>query len=564
MFQAVHSTRTIREPSAPRKSPGRPLHSSGLFCVRPIIQTMAIPNLNAPVETDDEVAVERVTQAIGRSGLRHWAGYNSEEFLTELRGNRGYKILDEMRRNEPAVVGLLGSLEGIIGSVAWVTVPVDDENGADLAAAAHVNKAMHKMRRPWDHAVQDSTTMFPFGWAFLETTYKYAEGKVWWDAMDLRGQDTLYRWGYDDQSHAISLIQRPAPTYEEIEIPLNRGLLFRTNTEKDNPEGIPILRGAYKPYFYKKVIEEVEAMGAERDLLGIPVMEAPFGATEAEIQAAQSIVENIKNDDQAGVVTVAIGPEAWQRFNLKLLTGQGSGGKVSYTDRLITRYTAEIGFVAQASFLHMGMSKQGYRLDSDVRDLYQMAVKNWIQKICDTFQQGIDRLLAMNGMSGKCKLTFGRITQLNLQTITNFITSGVQNKFITPNRELEQFLRQEAELPLLATSAKATSEAEPEPNPVQQLPASLQGKDNSGLNANPGDNQQGSFAPNAASGGLTKTLPGEKSTPGNPASPPTVKVPPKAASEELRLMLSELDDTDAWEEFSLKAITAMSGEFWED
>lgn len=535
------------------------------------------PDLGTQVVPLDQ-EVEREGPRLGKSGLRHWAGYLSEEFLPELRGTRGYKIFDEMRRNEPTVAGLMTGITSIIQSVDWMAVPDDAENGADVAASSFVNKALTRIDRPFDEVVADQCTTFPFGWSLLETVYKYADGKVWWDSFVLLGQDSLYKWRFDERSNPVAFIQRPAPTYEEIEVPLEKCLLFRTNAEKNNPEGLSILRAAYKPYFYKKVVEEIEAMGAERDLLGIPVMNVPYGATSEEVDAAQKIVESVKNDDQSGLVMTAIGPDPHQRFEFKLVTGQGSAGKVSFTDRLVQRYTVEMAMVALANFVHLGGTRGGatnYALNSDVRDLFQVAVKNWMGKLADVWnRKAIPNLLAMNGMSGKCHLEHGRITQLNLQTITNFMTAGVQNKFITPTRELENFLRKEAELPPLPETEDAASDAPPAP-PPNALPASLQGGgeggpgnpaspptppkapdgnlpnvgdkgQNGGLNANPGQNQKTTFQTNAASGGLTKVAPGAKT-----------------ATEELREMLSELDDSEVWEEFTLKTVAAFAGGFWE-
>ena len=55
---------------------------------------------------------------VGEAGLKHWAGYISEEFLAELRGQRGMRVYDEMRRNEPAVAAMLGAITAVIASKA--------------------------------------------------------------------------------------------------------------------------------------------------------------------------------------------------------------------------------------------------------------------------------------------------------------------------------------------------------------------------------------------------------------------------------------------------------------
>jgi hypothetical protein len=44
---------------------------------------------------------------------------------------------------------------------------------------------------------------------------------------------------------------------------------------KGNPEGQSMLRTAYRPWFFKKRLEEFEAIGVERDLAGLPVAKVP-------------------------------------------------------------------------------------------------------------------------------------------------------------------------------------------------------------------------------------------------------------------------------------------------
>lgn len=439
----------------------------------------------------------RIGPSVGNAGLKHWAGYISEEFLPELRGARGMRVYDEMRRNEPAVAGMLAAITAVICQMEWEVAPKDKKNPADVAAADLVRDARDGMKRGWDDFVGEVCTMFAFGWSLFEVIYKLQDGRVLWDNLAFRGQDSLTNWKVADNGDIEEFIQLPAPDYRERKIPEWKFLLFRTNTEKNNPEGISLLRPAYKPYFYKRSMEEVEAIGAERDLIGMPVMDVPWGATEADVAKAQEIVENIKNDDQSGVVLTAIGPNPEQRYQLKLLSGQGSSGKVSYTDRLIQRYAGEIHMVTLSQFLRLGMTGSGsYALSSDQRDLFQIAIRGWMKKISSILNRdAIPRLLAMNGMTGKCSFTHGRIGQLNLQTFVNFVTSGVQNGFLTISKEDEQWLRKEAEMPPLPEGVEAASEKAKQPTAAEG------GPDNSGLNANPGENQAGVFAPQAAGSG---------------------------------------------------------------
>jgi hypothetical protein len=58
-------------------------------------------------------------------------------------------------------------------------------------------------------------------------------------------------------------------------IPIEKMLLFRTTVQRNNPEGRSMLRTAYRPWRNKKRIEEIEGVGIERDLAGLPMARIP-------------------------------------------------------------------------------------------------------------------------------------------------------------------------------------------------------------------------------------------------------------------------------------------------
>ena len=88
-------------------------------------------------------------------------------------------------------------------------------------------------------------------------------------------------------------------------IPIERSLLFRGKQSKGNPEGISMLRGAYRPWFFKKRLEEFEAIGVERDLAGMPMARVPSDYIKAKkgtdkektYQAFKKMVKNVRRGD---------------------------------------------------------------------------------------------------------------------------------------------------------------------------------------------------------------------------------------------------------------------------
>ena len=57
----------------------------------------------------------------------------------------------------------------------------------------------------------------------------------------------------------IGMTQQPPPDYGLLTIPISKAMLFRTESAKDNPEGRSILRNAYRSWYFKRRIQEIEA-----------------------------------------------------------------------------------------------------------------------------------------------------------------------------------------------------------------------------------------------------------------------------------------------------------------
>ena len=75
---------------------------------------------------------------LGVSGLTHWGRRISEEYLTELRGDRWHRVIREMTTNDPMIGGILFAIEMLMRQVGWAVAPfsIDD---ADIERASFVN-----------------------------------------------------------------------------------------------------------------------------------------------------------------------------------------------------------------------------------------------------------------------------------------------------------------------------------------------------------------------------------------------------------------------------------------
>ena len=226
---------------------------------------------------------------IGRSGIARFSGMIYEEFLPVLRGKSGVRIYTEMQRNDSIIGASLHAYEQTIRNAHWRVHPAEFTSEG-IEAAEFLRSCMDDMSHTWDDIITDVLSYLTYGWSWLEVVFKvrrgesrdpkrhskYSDGMVGWRKIALRKQSSFFRWDFNDNGEVEAFVQQPPPDYRTRTIPLSRSLLFRTKISGGNPEGISLLRNAYRSWFIKHNIEELEAIGIERDLIGLPWVKPPI------------------------------------------------------------------------------------------------------------------------------------------------------------------------------------------------------------------------------------------------------------------------------------------------
>ena len=375
---------------------------------------------------------------IGRSGLPVWGGRPHADPLRELRsapaGSGGYRAYNEMRLNDPIIGAMLFAIEQSIRALAWRV------EGGD-ARADFVQACLGDMSHTWNDHLSEALTMLPFGWSWFEIVYKRRpDGRVGWRKFAIRGQNSLHRWELDAQGGVRGMVQVCAPRYEPVTIPIEKSILYRTQLEQGNPEGRSILRAAYTSYYFARNLREIEAIGVERDLCGLPVLQPPEGADLSEGSpdraAAEALLRRVRNDEEAGVLV----PPGWS-FSL----AGGAGRPAVDTNRVIVRYETRMALSALAGFLMLGLEHTGsLALARAQAALFAEAVSAFADTIADTFTRfAVRRLLRLNGMEAEgVALRHGPPTGLQLGEVGEFLARLAQAGVVRAGDEgLEAWVR---------------------------------------------------------------------------------------------------------------------------
>lgn len=408
-----------------------------------------------------------MAKEIGRIGQKRWGGQFREEFLRELQGQRGIEAYREMSENDDVVGAVIFAIEMLIRQAQWYVSPGGSEK-IDEEAAEFINGCRDDMQNSWTDTVSEILSFLTFGWSVHEIVYKrrmgrnkneqlnsrYSDGLIGWRKLPIRAQETLYQWEYDDSDNLTGFTQMPPPDYGIITIPIEKLLLFRAKSRKDNPEGRSILRNAYRDWYFKRRIQEIEGIGIERDLAGFPVLTAPEGIAiwdteDAEMvrvrAAAETMVKNIRRDSMEGIVL----ENGWE---LQLLS---TGSRRQFdTNAIIERYDTRIAMTVLADFVLLGHQNVGsFALSSDKTKLFSVAIGAYLDIICEVFNnKAIPQLIDMNGdhfagITDYPKLCHGDIESQDLAALSTYIKDLTGIGVITPDDGLEDYLRGQASLP---------------------------------------------------------------------------------------------------------------------
>ena len=398
----------------------------------------------------------------GRVGANRYGGSFFEEFLPELRGAEGIKIYKEMSDNDDMIGAVLFAIKMLIRQASW-TVQPKGTTAADKKAAEFVQSCLHDMSSTWTDTLSEILSFLTYGWSVHEIVYKrrmgrkrdprleskFDDGYIGWQKLPIRAQESLYEWEFDGDDNLTAFVQMPAPDFEIIRIPAEKLLLFRTESRKENPEGRSILRNAYRSWYYKKRIQEIEGIGIERDLAGFPVLVAPEGMDiwhDAEHFAmCTDFVKNIRRDAMEGFVL----PDGWE---LKLLS---TGGARQFdTNAVIQRYDQAIARTVLADFILLGSQNVGsWALSSDKTRLFAMAIGAYLDIVTEVFnRQAIPALIDVNGkvfagITDYPQLEHGDIETVDITKLATFLKEMVGIGAITPDENLENYLREQASLP---------------------------------------------------------------------------------------------------------------------
>ena len=212
-------------------------------------------------------------------------------------------------------------------------------------------------------------------------------------------------------------------------------------------------------WYMKKNIENIEAIGVERDLAGLPVAFVPPEilspnaslGEQAVLAAIKTMTINVRRNEQEGMVfPLDYDANGKPRYDFKLLSTGGS--RQFNTNDIVNRYDQRIAMTALADFILLGQDKVGsFALASSKTNLFATAIGAFLDIITETFNRyAIPRLFALNDfqVSDYPRIAHGDLGATDLKEIGAYILQLTQAGMpLFPNPEVEKHFLDIAGIP---------------------------------------------------------------------------------------------------------------------
>lgn len=416
-------------------------------------------------------------RVLGSSGIAQHGGRIDSDNFMHLRGPRGPALYAEMADCSAIIGAILHLVKTFLRQTPWTTVPSDEADPESRDWAEFVESCRQDMSHTWSDFISEILSMIVYGWSFFEVCYKERNGTtdneasdskhndnmIGWRKFGIRPQNTLEKWEFDAEMGIQGMWQlAPAASFMAgsrgaVLIPIDRGLLFRTESVGNSPQGRSLLRNSVQPYLYVKQMQQVEALGTERDLAGYPVFHVPLsmfsgGSENAAMlaQLSETVCDIRRGDKREGaIIPCAVDGDGVTGFKLELLTSGGT--RALNLDSIIRRYESRMAMPLLAEFILLGTDKVGsFAMHASKSDVFAVSLRCINQSIAEVINRyAVTRLCQINSCPPDKIPTIepGDVAAPPLADIVAYVQGMASSGMIMHDAATEKWVRQQAGMP---------------------------------------------------------------------------------------------------------------------
>lgn len=383
--------------------------------------------------------------------------YDPAEETPELLWPQSIHVYDRMRRQDAQIRAILHAITLPLRRPIWAVDPA----GADPAIAAEVAEDLdlpvlgkERTRPPrtagrfsWSEHLRMALLALSYGHMPFEQVYDVVDGKARLRKLAPRFPATLVAVNVAADGGLVSIEQysplATGPRNDKglITIPADRLVFYSIDREGGSWQGNSILRPSYKHWLLKDRLIRVQAQAIERNGMGVPTINAPEGATQAQIDEYSRMAQGYRAGEYSG---------GGLPFGAKL-TLNGVQGTLPDALPAIEYHDTAIARSVLAQFLQLGTgSSSGNRaLGGVFVDFFTAALDSLAGQVADTVTQHVvEDIVDLNyGPSVPAPKIVVRPVDGESDLPVESLGILIERGAITVDDDLETFLRSRYRMP---------------------------------------------------------------------------------------------------------------------
>ena len=304
--------------------------------------------------------------------------------------NQAFAIYDEMANGDGAVdVSLRAAKMPVMGANYFVEAFDESEEAAVIAEFVEYN-LLEGSNSPFLNVLEDILRMYEFGYSVLEKVYEEREWSprktganrrkyTMLRKLSPRPTPTIKEIVYDNNGGPVEFVQAAVQADGkpiDKKIPIEKLVVFTHNRKGGNLEGKSLLRTAYRSWYFKTNLYNIDGIQKERHGMGFPVVELPPGYKDDDVTAAVELVRNIRTNEHGGAVI----PPKWVLRFLEL-----PGQPVNVLES-IEHHNGQIMLNTMTQFLLLGISGAGggRATSGSQQDMFNKSLRYVANQICES------------------------------------------------------------------------------------------------------------------------------------------------------------------------------------
>lgn len=397
-----------------------------------------------------------------RESLPGWAALadDSGETNPALVWPKSVAVFDKMRREDAQVGSVLRAVTFPIRRTTWMIDPagardevvdlVADSFGLPVKGRERPAPTRTRDRFDFDEHLRLALLELVFGHSVFEQVYRLDDdGMVRLRKLAWRPPRTISKWDVAADGGLVAVEQWGAPG-RTVRIPVDKLVVYVNEREGANWVGTSLLRTAYKNWLLKDRTLRAQAVGVERNSLGIPVYKGappPDGLSPAE---ALAWVEAQKTDGLALAKATRAGQEAGASIPAQAeFALMGVTGNRADTDKPIRYHDEQIARAVLAHFLNLGTETGSWALGSTFAEFFVGSLNAVALHVANTAQAHVvEDLVDLNFGPAEpaprlVPATIGEEQAITADAVKALVDCGA----LRTDRALEEYLRQRYKLP---------------------------------------------------------------------------------------------------------------------